>query len=152
MAASLLSFVRTKRGGRKAILDGYMYTLQRQAEGVRYSQWACARREVCKGRLKMSPDEKDWEVVGIHNHLPNFGETKAEKVKAVGKAPSLITQEALGTADSETRVALPRGNTEAEYTTCKKPPMTLDSDGCVRNFRCPNLWMTLTRTSGRGVI
>ena len=70
----------------------------------------------------MSPDE-DWEVVGIHNHLPNFGETKAEKVKAtikrkaeeqVGKALSLITQEELGAADSETRVALPREEAQSE--------------------------------------
>ena len=76
MALNFSSTAGTR--GRKAILEGFMYTRQIAAHGERWSQWFYVRaKEGCKGRLKISPNETQWEAAGQDIHLPNFGLSKA---------------------------------------------------------------------------
>lgn len=49
------SFLRTNRGGRKLVYEGYMYHEQRanQTMGGRVSYWRCVRKTECPGRAKV---------------------------------------------------------------------------------------------------
>lgn len=103
------------RRGRKAIVDGFMFTRHRAATPPKPTQWQCSRRP-CPARLKIDANEQQYEVLGEHNHLPDFGASKAASVVAnirkraretVDVTPSRITQQALGRVDSETAAALP---------------------------------------------
>lgn len=118
--ANPISFVSTERGARKAICNGYAYTMQRKATGEKFSQWCCVRRHDCKGRLWISPDEREWIMKKEHTHPPNFGYVKALvavqgiKRRAADEPhtdPCVITQAALTAVDSETVLSLPKEDT-----------------------------------------
>ena len=116
----LLSFTKQQgERGKRAVLNGFMYTRQRKSEDGKWSQWMCikCKEQSCKGRLKISPDETQFSETGNHNHMPNIGECKA--AMAIGSAkrraeqephtnPLHITQTVFGTADEETLAALPK--------------------------------------------
>ena len=113
-----MQFLRSKRGGRKVIIEGHVYHQQRPATNTRWSQWYCVRQKAgCKGRVKISADETDYVSVGDHSHYPNFGEAKAQQVLHSMKrkaheephsTPSNLTQRVVGECDSETRIHLPQ--------------------------------------------
>ena len=95
------------------MLNGYDFSLQR-APPQKPSQWICCKRP-CKARLHVQPNEREFELKGDHDHLPNFGEVKAAEARAGVKRraveepyvpPALITQQIVGRADSETLVHL----------------------------------------------
>ena len=111
-----ICFIPSGRGGRKVIHNGFTYTKHR--DGQSGSFWHCiARRENCKGRVKVNAAETSVKIVKTHNHLPDFGSVKAIKLVAKAKKrcldephiiPSLVTQETYRMADAETLVALPK--------------------------------------------
>ncbi|CAG0883199.1 unnamed protein product [Cyprideis torosa] len=103
------------RRGRKAILNGHMFTRHRPGTPPKPTQWQCCRRP-CPARLKIQPDEKTFALDGEHDHLPDFGACKAQVVLAnvrkrarenIEVSASRVTQQALGRVDSETAAALP---------------------------------------------
>jgi hypothetical protein len=61
----------TKRGRLKLLLDGYMYTKQR--EGHDHFVWRCCVRETCAARiwLRKLPSEKIIKQIP-HSHLPDW--------------------------------------------------------------------------------
>ncbi|CAG0914575.1 unnamed protein product [Notodromas monacha] len=114
--AKKIDFTTTKRGKRALLYEGFRYTCQRQADGDKPSQWMCVDR-TCKGRGHLSADEKQWTLKQEHNHLPEFGEVAANKVKSDIKIaaessgavePCLLTQKAYGEANEETLQHLPK--------------------------------------------
>ena len=117
--ANEIKFVRTSRGGRKAVVNGFLYTKHRTGPDG-WTQWHCVRRETCKGRIRICPAETNYAEVNDHDHVPSFGEAKAAIAVAGLKRraeeqlhtpPSLITQETVANADSETTLALPKEST-----------------------------------------
>ena len=50
----MLEFITTGRGGRKVLLDGYCYVVDRKRGDVTY--WRCEERDSCGGRLKTKDD------------------------------------------------------------------------------------------------
>lgn len=102
----------------KALLQGYAYTRQRPGNNLKWSEWFCdQRKEGCKGRLHIRPDEQEWREAGDHNHVPNFGRIKAMETKDRIKKrvleqpnilPATITQAEVGRVDSETLLELPK--------------------------------------------
>ena len=50
----MLEFITTGRGGRKVLLDGYCYVVDRKRGDVTY--WRCEERGSCGGRLKTKDD------------------------------------------------------------------------------------------------
>ena len=111
-----ITFVASGRGGRRAIVQGFIYTKHRN--GTTGSFWHCIKRhEKCQGRIRINDAEDAFVVVKAHDHVPNFGEAKAVEVLSRAKdrarnephtIPSVITQQVIGEADSETLVALPK--------------------------------------------
>ena len=106
--------------GRRALMNGFMYTCQRKSENGKSSQWMCVKNKQlsCKGRLKISYNEDRADETGAHNHMPNVAECKASMATASVKRRAEdephtsalhITQAVYGTADDETLAALPRG-------------------------------------------
>ena len=103
---------------RKAIVEGYIYSRHRAGNETKWSQYFCIRRtNGCKGRIHISPSEQEFKLTSKHNHLPNFGESKAilavSEVKRQAREepnthPLHITQQVLTAVDSETLVALPQ--------------------------------------------
>jgi hypothetical protein len=116
MVEDEITFTTTKRGKRAVIINGYQYTCQRESVQEKNSQWVCTDRS-CKGRLHLTSDEKTWKLVQKHNHVADFGEAAASKVssdiKIAAEAsrhvePTILTQKAVGEADEETLLRLPK--------------------------------------------
>ena len=115
---STVSFIPSGRGGRKALYRGFIYTNHIDVQTGTY--WHCIQRHSdCKGRIKINSAENDIEVVKHHNHLPDFGHSKAVKLVAQAKKrcleephliPALLTRDAYSGADNETLIALPKEN------------------------------------------
>ena len=70
--------------GRRALMNGFMYTCQRKSENGKSSQWMCVKNKQlsCKGRLKISYNEDRADETGAHNHMPNVAECKASMATA----------------------------------------------------------------------
>ena len=111
-----ISFIPSGRGGEKALYRGFVYTKHRDGQSCTF--WHCiARREKCKGRIKVDSTKTVVEVLKNHDHLPDFGLVKAKKLLAKAKKrcldephviPPLVSQETFSAADAETLAALPK--------------------------------------------
>ena len=113
-----IKFTGEEMKGRKAVINGYIYTRQRAGTEHKWSQWFCTKRvEGCSGRVHISPGETDFKLTCNHNHIPNYGEAKAKLIVSSVKrrateepnlAPMHVTQDALTQSDAETLAALPK--------------------------------------------
>ena len=113
-----IKFTGQAEKGRKAVINGYIYTRQRAGTERKWSHWFCTKRvEGCCGRIHISPDETNYKITSEHNHHPNYGEAKAKLLisavkRRAGEEPNLnpmhVTQDVLTQADSETLAALPK--------------------------------------------
>ena len=110
-----LTFVPSGRGGRKVIRSGYIYTRHRAQNNG--SIWHCTQRHSgCKGRILINAQEDSAQVIKVHNHLPDFGTVKAERLVAAAKRrlmaepnilPALITRDTFSNADDEALISMP---------------------------------------------
>lgn len=103
--------------GRKAVLNGYLYTCQQKGTPTVRSRWQCTNRGTCKAGLRIDFAEENWDQVGAHSHVPDWGKAKAVQQRELllqrarqepHTAPSVLTQHTLGRVDSETRTNLPK--------------------------------------------
>lgn len=73
-----MEFVKTTRGARALVCDGYKYVVNRRGRD-RCIYWRCGRSRECSGSVSTLNDQiisrKD-----IHNHPPDDAELEAEKV------------------------------------------------------------------------
>ena len=102
--------------GRKASVRGYLYTIQVRATPTVRARWQCIKRE-CKAALRISEGERDFEEIGEHTHVPDWGDFKAKKERQRlleearrqrHTAPAVMTQRAFGRVDSETLMKMPK--------------------------------------------
>ena len=115
-----VQFANVGARGRKAIVRGYIYTRQRAGNDHTWSHWFCVRRHKgCRGRIHISPDERNYKVTAEHDHIPSYGECKAKLALSALRTqaqnepnsnPLHLTQGVLVQADSETLVSLPKEN------------------------------------------
>ena len=79
-----MEFVRSEKGARKLIRNGYMYVYQKDLAGE-VTSWECElrRRGQCKARVKLDRNNAFLQEVNDHTHPPT--QTKLEVVKVKGK-------------------------------------------------------------------
>lgn len=71
--ASNLRFTETSRGGKKAILDGFLYVRHRtNKNGI---EWRCVKRKECSGMIVTATDEDGSTVHSRkpHTHAADWG-------------------------------------------------------------------------------
>ena len=103
--------------GRKAIFNGFQYTVHIPSRSGVWGRWWCARRKECSAAIRINHEENEVRGNPIHQHLPDHGAAKAAVARyalldrarrEVNGSTATLTQETLVGADSETRMQLPR--------------------------------------------
>ena len=113
-----IKFTTEGARGRKAVVCGFIYTRQRAGNDRTWSHWFCVRRsQGCRGRIHISPDERQYKLTSEHDHPESHGDCKAKLALSAVKRqardepnsnPLHLTQGVLVQADSETLVSLPK--------------------------------------------
>ena len=78
-----MDFVRSEKGARKLIRDGYMYVYQKDLAGE-VTLWECKlrRRGQCKARINLGRNNAFLHEVNDHTHPPTQTKVEVVKVKA----------------------------------------------------------------------
>ena len=81
-----MDFVRSEKGARKLIRDGYMYVYQKQVKYLagEVTLWECKlrRRGQCKARINLGRNNAFLHEVNDHTHPPMQTKVEVVKVKA----------------------------------------------------------------------
>ena len=103
--------------GRKAILNGFTYTVHIRSRPGGWGRWWCSKRKECSAAIQINHAENQVKGYPIHQHLPDHAAAKAavarhellDRARNQGNVPtSTLTQETLTQVDSETRFMLPK--------------------------------------------
>ena len=79
-----MEFTATERGQRKLIKEGYLHILQENLAND-FTSWECVlrrRREYCKARVKLDPNNNFVEQTNQHTHPLSQTNCEAAKVRA----------------------------------------------------------------------
>ena len=97
-----MEFIPMTRGGRKLLLDGYAYIVDKQKGNVTY--WRCERKGSCGGRLK-TEDEVIQGEASNHSHPPDAGRNLSlktiQKIKERAKQLEEVTSTIIQNCTSE---------------------------------------------------
>eukprot|EP00057_Strongylocentrotus_purpuratus_P026943 XP_011681417.1 PREDICTED: uncharacterized protein LOC100889712 isoform X2 [Strongylocentrotus purpuratus] len=91
-----MEWTKTERGGRKLILDGYIYVKKKNlADGWEIYECELRRnRRVCKAKIKVKTSgEEEFKGRTEHNHPSDHGKANAYKVKAAMKRLAVETDQ-----------------------------------------------------------
>ncbi|XP_003728113.2 uncharacterized protein LOC100889712 [Strongylocentrotus purpuratus] len=114
-----MEWTKTERGGRKLILDGYIYVKKKNlADGWEIYECELRRnRRVCKAKIKVKTSgEDEFKGRTEHNHPSDHGKANAYKVKAAmkrlavetDKSPQQILLATMYQATDEGLMAMPK--------------------------------------------
>lgn len=84
-----LSVVDSQRGGKKLLLDGYIYSKHREAEEKIFWRWQKFQNN-CKGRAVSKGN--DAQCIQEHNHAPCSIDVEKEKINFNFQSAALNTQ------------------------------------------------------------
>lgn len=118
MSNSSVRIVKSKRGGDKLVVDGFIYHLQLKREN-KYS-WICDRKNImkCKGRVTTILEKTEHVITKrptTHVHDPNAYETEVHKANSLVRSkaaqtkdnPASIVQQSVSECEPVSRVFLP---------------------------------------------
>ena len=74
-----MEFVKTKRGARALLYEGYRYVINRRGRDERIF-WRCSKSRTCSGSLCTLDDQIISSRKDQHNHPPDEAETEVEKI------------------------------------------------------------------------
>ena len=74
-----MEFVKTKRGARALLHEGYRYVINRRGRDERIF-WRCSKSRTCSGSLCTLDDQIISSRKDQHNHPPDEAETEVEKI------------------------------------------------------------------------
>ena len=74
-----MEFVKTKRGARALLNEGYRYVINRRGRDERIF-WRCSKSRTCSGSLCTLDDQIISSRKDQHNHPPDEAETEVEKI------------------------------------------------------------------------
>ena len=74
-----MEFVKTKRGARALLHEGYRYVINRRGRDERIF-WRCSKSRTCSGSLCTLDDQIISSRKDQHNHPPDEAETVVEEV------------------------------------------------------------------------
>lgn len=115
----IMEVIPTTRGGRKLLLDGYAYIVDRRKDSITY--WRCERKGRCGGRLKTKYDVVQGEASN-HSHPPDTARNWSlktvnkikEKAKNSEERTSTIIQNSTSDYPLNAASALPKKETLAK--------------------------------------
>ena len=94
-----MEFIKTGRGGRKLLYNGFTYVVDKKVNGTTY--WRCEKRKVCKGRIITTNDTRP-ERSSDHSHPPDSAHNRVLKALDGMKTRAEQTEEVTSTVIDKT--------------------------------------------------